>query len=47
MHAQGFWADGTAIGREPLEDEFETEQSALALLSSMLGAVVIYEREAG
>jgi len=45
MHAQGFWADGTAIGPEWLDDELKTEQSALALLSSMLGAVVIYERE--
>ena len=47
MHAQGFWADGTPIGPEWLDDELKTEQSALALLSSMLGAVVIYEREAG
>jgi hypothetical protein len=46
MHAQDYWADGTPIGNEPLEDEFDTEQSALALLSSMLGAVVIYESEA-
>ncbi len=47
MQAQGLWADGTPIGPEPLDDECETEQSALALLSSMLGAVIFYEREAG
>ena len=47
MQAQGLWADGTPIGPEPLDDEFETEQSALALLSSMLGAVIFYERDAG
>jgi hypothetical protein len=43
----GFWADGTPLPPEPTDEGLDTEQAALALLSTMLGAVIVQERRAG